>query len=95
VANDEPGHDAELKTMLRRDSKNTAPSHRVKLFRIGSHQSVTIPREFELSGDTAVMRKDGARLVIEPVTFPSLLAVLATLEPIDDEFHAIRRQADS
>ena len=39
---------------------------RVKLFRNGRNQAVRIPREFELPGEDAVMRKEGERLVIEP-----------------------------
>jgi antitoxin VapB len=38
----------------------------VKLFRNGRNQAVRIPREFELPGDGAIMRKEGDRLVIEP-----------------------------
>lgn len=38
----------------------------VKLFRNGRNQAVRIPREFELPGDEAIMRKEGDRLVIEP-----------------------------
>jgi antitoxin VapB len=37
----------------------------VKLFRNGRNQAVRIPREFELPGDDAIMRKEGDRLVIE------------------------------
>jgi antitoxin VapB len=37
----------------------------VKLFRNGRNQAVRIPREFELPGDSATMRKEGDRLVIE------------------------------
>ena len=48
-----------------------------------------IPREFELAGEDAIMRKEGTRLVIEPAPPRSLLALLATLEPIDDEFPPI------
>jgi len=36
-----------------------------------------------------VMRKEGERLVIEPPRTKSLLAWLATLEPIDEEFPEI------
>jgi antitoxin VapB len=32
------------------------------------------------------MRKEGERLIIEPAPKQSLLALLATLEPIDEEF---------
>ena len=35
------------------------------------------------------MRKEGGRLILEPAQPKSLLAVLATLAPIDDEFPAI------
>jgi antitoxin VapB len=61
----------------------------VRLFRNGRNQAVRIPREFELPGEDATMRKEGDRLVIEPAPPRSLLAVLATLEPIDEEFPAI------
>jgi antitoxin VapB len=62
---------------------------RVKLFRNGRNQAVRIPREFELPGKDAVMRKEGERLVIEPAKPASLLAVLATLAPLDEEFPPI------
>jgi antitoxin VapB len=62
----------------------------VRLFRNGRNQAVRIPREFELPGQDAVIRKEGGRLVIEPAPPRSLLAVLATLEPIEDEFPAIQ-----
>ena len=56
----------------------------VRLFRNGRNQAVRIPREFELSGEEAIMRKEGERLVIEPVTKRGLLSVLATLKPLKD-----------
>ena len=62
---------------------------RVKLFRIGRNQAVGIPREFELSGEEAILRKEGDRLIIEPAPPWSLLALLATLEPIDEAFPPI------
>jgi antitoxin VapB len=61
----------------------------VKLFRNGRNQAVRIPREFELPGEDAVMRKDGERLVIEPVPPKSLLALLVTLSPIEEDFPPI------
>lgn len=39
----------------------------VRLFRNGRNQAVRIPREFELEGNEAIIRKDGNRLIIEPV----------------------------
>jgi len=61
----------------------------VKVFRNGRNQAVRIPREFEFAGDEAVMRKEGDRLIIEPAPPKSLLAVLATLATIKEEFPPI------
>lgn len=62
---------------------------RIKIFRNGRNQAVRIPREFELAGDTAIMRKEGSRLVIEPARSGSLLAVLAKLKPLTEDFPPI------
>ena len=59
---------------------------RVRLFRDGRNQAVRIPPEFELPGNEAIMHKEGDRLVIEPARPKSLLAVLATLKPVDEDF---------
>ena len=61
----------------------------VKLFKNGRNQAVRIPREFELPGEDAIMRKEGDRLIIEPAPPKSLLAVLASLAPLDEEFPSI------
>jgi antitoxin VapB len=58
----------------------------VRLFRNGRNQAIRIPRELELPGTEAVLRKDGNRLVIEPVARASLLDVLATLKPLTGSF---------
>ena len=42
-----------------------------------------------LPGNDAIMRKEGARLVIEPAPKKSLLQILAKLKPIDEEFPEI------
>ena len=65
------------------------PERFVRLFKNGRNQAVRIPREFELAGDTAIMRKEGERLVLEPMPAKSLLAVLTTLEPLEEQFPAI------
>ena len=64
------------------------PERRVKLFKNGRNQAVRIPREFELPGEDAIMRKEGERLVIEPPPPRSLLALLATLGPLDEDIPA-------
>ena len=48
-----------------------------------------IPREFELPGDEAVIRKEGDRLILEPTPPKSLIAVLSTLSPLDEAFPPI------
>ncbi len=58
----------------------------VRLFRNGRNQALRIPREFELDADEAVLRRDGDRLIIEPVRKGGLLAVLASLEPLENNF---------
>lgn len=59
----------------------------VRLFRNGRNQALRIPREFDLPGNDAIVRKEGDRLIIEPSK--SLLAVLASLQPMTDDFPAI------
>ncbi len=61
----------------------------VKLFKNGRNQAVRIPREFELPGEDAIMRKEGGKLIIEPAPPKSLLAILATLSPLDEDFPPI------
>lgn len=57
---------------------------RVRLFTNGRNQALRIPREFELPGQEAIIRKEGDRLIVEPVATPSLLSVLASLDPLDE-----------
>ena len=58
----------------------------VKLFKNGRSQAIRIPREFELPGNDAIIRKEGNKLIIETPPPRSLLALLATLDPIDESF---------
>ena len=62
---------------------------RVRVFKNGRNQAVRIPREFELPGEDAIMRKEGSRLIIEPAPPKSLLALLATLAPLSVDFPPI------
>ena len=61
----------------------------VKLFKNGRNQAVRIPREFELPGEDAIIRKEGQRLIIEPAPPRSLLAVLSQLQSLDEDFPPI------
>ncbi len=58
----------------------------VSLFRNGRNQAIRIPREFELEGTEAIIHKEGDKLIIEPTRKKSLLAVLATLPILDEDF---------
>ena len=65
---------------------NGNPERRVKVFTNGGNRAVRIPREFEFPGGEAIMRKEGDRLIIEPASRKSQLAVLATLRPLREDF---------
>lgn len=47
-----------------------------KLFRNNRSQAVRIPAEFELPGDRVLIRRDGARLILEPLAGPTNLVEL-------------------
>lgn len=64
-------------------------ARKVRLFRNGRNQALRIPREFELPGGEALLRKEGDHLVVEPMPRPSLLALLSTWDPLDEELPAI------
>jgi antitoxin VapB len=61
----------------------------VKLFKNGRNQALRIPREFELPGEDAIIRKEGRRLIIESVPPKSLLAVLASLPTLEEDLPPI------
>lgn len=62
----------------------------VSIFRNGRNQAIRIPREFELAGTEAIIRKEGDRLIIEPAPPRNrLLALLAGWEALDVEFDEI------
>ncbi len=64
---------------------------KVSLFRNGRSQAVRIPRDFELPGRTAIIRREGNRLIIEAAPVDSLLSALEGLPPLpaEDRFDAI------
>ncbi len=67
----------------------------VKLFKNGRNQAVRIPREFELPGEDAIMRKEDGKIILEAAQPRSLLSILAGLSPIADEFPPIDDPAPS
>jgi antitoxin VapB len=58
----------------------------VRLFRNGRNQAVRIPRDLELPGSEALLRKEGDRLIVEPMPRKSLLELLSTWSPLEEEF---------
>jgi antitoxin VapB len=68
----------------------------VKLFKNGRNQAVRIPREFELPGEDAIMRKEGERLIIEPAPPKSLLTCsIPTSSPISSAILTAERPSTS
>jgi len=61
----------------------------VSLFKNGRNQALRIPREFELAGNKAIVRKEGECLIIEPVQRRSLLAMLDTWEQLEEDLPEI------
>jgi len=63
------------------------PSERhVRLFRNGRNQALRIPREYELEGEEAIIRKEGDRLIVEPIRKGRLMALLSAMQPLEDTF---------
>lgn len=71
--------------------QESSPPREAKLFRNNKAQAVRIPADFELPGDRVLIHRDGARLIIEPVTRKNVLQVLAELQPLgpEDQFPEI------
>ena len=68
-----------------------AITRHVRLFRNGRNQAVRIPREFELPGDEAILRKDkSGRLILEAVRRPTLSQLAKTWKPLTEEFPKIQ-----
>ena len=65
----------------------------VRLFRNGRNQALRIPRDMELPGRAATLRKEGSRLIVEPLAGPSLLGVLSKLKPLDEALPPVSRSA--
>lgn len=58
----------------------------VSLFRNERNQAIRIPRDFELEGTEAIIRKEGDQLIIEPVRKKRLKEMLAILPTLDKDF---------
>jgi antitoxin VapB len=56
-----------------------------RLFRNNRSQAVRIPADFELPGDRVLIRREGNRLILEPVRKKNILEALEGLEPLGPE----------
>lgn len=62
---------------------SSAATRRVRLFKNGTSQAVRIPREFELPGNEAVLRRDEqGRLILESIPRRNLLGIVASWKPL-------------
>lgn len=61
-------------------------SRHASLLTNGQDQVLTIPHELALSGTEVLLRKEGHRLIIEPIPSSSLLSLLSSLPDITDHF---------
>lgn len=61
-------------------------TRRARLFRNNRSQAVRIPVEFEMPGEEVIIRRDGDRLIIEPVRAGTLLDLVAGWAPLDEPF---------
>ena len=62
----------------------------VRLFRNGRNQAVRIPREFELPGGEALLSREGEVLTLRAAKPRSLLAVLKSLDRLDESLPEAR-----
>jgi antitoxin VapB len=64
------------------------PVRHVRLFRNGANQAVRIPKEFELPGKEAVIRREGNKLIIEPIKpkATTLAEAMQDWEDMDEPF---------
>lgn len=68
----------------------------VRLFRSGRYQAIRIPREFELPGNAARLRREGSRLIIEPIVRSTLRSLFSTWQPLPDglpPFHDLQEES--
>lgn len=58
----------------------------VRLFKNGRSQAVRIPREFELPGDEAILRRDkSGRLILQPIPRTKLLDLLSKWKALEEK----------
>jgi len=67
-------------------SANIAHVREVKLFKNRSNQAVRIPVDFAFDVDRVRIRRDGEKLILEPLYENGLVALLDGWDPLDENF---------
>ncbi|KOR31904.1 twitching motility protein PilT [Achromatium sp. WMS3] len=62
------------------------PEKHIRLFRNGYNQILSIPHEFELDTEEAIIRKEGNKLIVEPISDINLLTLLTSWTDLDEVF---------
>ena len=62
---------------------------RVRLFRNGGNRAVRIPKDLDFDVDEVMIRREGDRIVIEPVPTDGLLEFLDDLAPFEEPFPSV------
>ncbi|WP_373480259.1 antitoxin [Geminocystis sp.] len=60
--------------------------YHVKLIQQGNIQTLTIPKELKITTSSVIIHQEDDKLIIEPLRQKSLLKVLSTLEPLEEDF---------
>ena len=67
----------------------TNPARKASLFRNGRSQAIRIPKDFELPGTEALIRKEGDALMITPARKRTLKEVVDSWDPAGEDFPVI------
>ncbi len=60
--------------------------YHVKLIQQGNIQTLPIPKELKITTSSVIIHQEDDKLIIEPLRQKSLLQVLSTLEPLEEDF---------
>jgi antitoxin VapB len=60
--------------------------YHVKLIQQGNIQTLPIPKELKITTSSVIIHQEDDKLIIEPLRQKSLLKVLSTLEPLEEDF---------
>lgn len=57
-----------------------------RLFKNGVNQAIRIPKEFELPGESVMLRKEGDLLIVRPISHNALADLLNSWGPLKEDF---------